>query len=98
MRYDPTTRSYDRTVRFSRGYRGGRKSTDITTGPLTAAYRKGAARMGWDRMTQYCPTCGRLPSWCECPKEERSIGNYAMLIQGDKPDREDPGEQQETHG
>ena len=69
MRYDPTTESFDRSVRFSRGYKGGRKSSDINSHPASDAFRHGCDVMGWDKLTQYCASCGRLPAWCEFHKQ-----------------------------
>lgn len=69
MRYNPTTRNFDRSVRFTRGYKGGRKSSDINSRPTGEAFRAGCDAMGWDKLTEYCSTCGRLPAWCDCPKQ-----------------------------
>jgi hypothetical protein len=69
---------YDSSVRFSRGYKGGRKSSDINSGPLTEAYRRGCELMGgdWDRMQRYCATCGCLPAWCECATQDERQENH----------------------
>ena len=77
MRYNPTTRSFDNSVRFSRGYKGGRKSSDVNSGPLTEAFRRGCDAMGgeWDKLSKYCAQCGRLPAWCECKQAEQQESN-----------------------
>jgi hypothetical protein len=52
--------------RFTKGYKGGRLSTAIDSRPPSEAYKANAARMGWDRLQTFCPTCDLLPSWCQC--------------------------------
>lgn len=71
MRYNPATRSFDRSVRFTRGYKGGRKSSDINSRPASEAWRQGCDLMGWDKLGEYCASCGRLPAWCECKQAKQ---------------------------
>ena len=93
--------------KFSRGYKGGRKSDSINLGPPSQRYVENADRMGWDKSPKFC-ACGRLSAWCECAHarlEKIIVDSATALYEAgadpdtcDRSDRAEPGEQQEHNG
>ena len=61
------------------GYKRGRLSTTVRALSVTAAYRQGADRLGWElgegQRREFCPTCDFPVAWCECAKNKQQEPN-----------------------
>ena len=86
--------------KFSRGYKGGRRSSDINSFP-SAAYVKACEANGWtDSLSKYCAACGYLPSWCVCADIIKAYENMddVLIRLGRKNGPESQPKQQEQNG